>query len=53
MAARAEILREVLDGNLAPAEGVEISNLIEVFVRKLKRAESNKLWARLGERASA
>jgi hypothetical protein len=49
VAARAEILREVLGGNLTPAEGVEISNLIEVFVKKLKGAESNKLWARLGE----
>jgi hypothetical protein len=52
VAARAEILREVLGGNLTPTEGVEISNLIEVFVKKLKREESNKLWARLGERAS-
>jgi hypothetical protein len=52
VAARAEIIREVFSGNLTPAEGVEISNLIEAFVKKLKRAESNKLWARLGERVS-
>jgi hypothetical protein len=52
VAARAVILREVLGGNLTPAEGVEISNLIDVFVKKLKRAESNKLWAGLGERVS-
>jgi hypothetical protein len=37
VAARAEILREVLGGNLTPAEGAEISTLIEVFAKKLKR----------------
>ena len=51
VAANAAILSAVADGNLTPGEALEVSKLIEGFVKTLEVAELEQRIARLEEKA--